>query len=139
MITYNHPLIGTADIAGVSRSIASIDVNDVVDDLNANLVDRKLSEIDKASVTRNLADVQTLALDLSKIALAQDADRDEQIKKVSLEIKRRECQVITLLQHDYRVSVKSLPSLKLLKVASLISVLFASINHANASECTLSL
>ena len=139
MITYNHPLIGTADIADVSRSIASVDVNDVVDNLNDSLVDRKLSEIDKASVTRNLTDIQTLALDLSKIALAQDANRDEQIKKVSLEIKRRECQVITLLQHDYRVSVKSLPSLKLLKVASLISVLFASINHANAGECTLSL
>ena len=107
-----------------------IDVNSVVDDLNDSLVDRKLSEIDKETVTRNLADVQTLALDLSKIALAQDTDRDEQIKKVSLEIKRRECQVITLLQHDYRVSVKSLPSLKLLKIASLISVLFASINRA---------
>lgn len=134
MITYDQPLIGTADIAGVSRSIAMIDVNSVVNDLNGSLVDRKLSEIDKETVTRNLADVQQLALDLSKIALAQDADRDEQIKKVSLEIKRRECQVITLLQHDYRVSVKSLPSLKLLKVASLISALFASVN-----ECTLSL
>lgn len=134
MITYDHPLIGTADIADLSRAIAMIDVHSVVDDLNDSLVDRKLSEIDKEVVTRNLADVQTLALDLSKIALTQDADRDEQIKKVSLEIKRRECQVITLLQHDYRVSVKSLPSLKLLKVASLISVLFASVN-----ECTLSL
>lgn len=134
MITYDHPLIGTANIADLSRAIAMIDVNSVVDDLTNSLVDRKLSEIDKETVTRNLTDVQTLALDLSKIALAQDADRDEQIKKVSLEIKRRECQVITLLQHDYRVSVKSLPSLKLLKVASLISVLFASVN-----ECTLSL
>lgn len=130
MITYDQPLIGTADVAEVSRSIASVDVTEVVDDLNANLVDRKLSEIDKETVTRNLADVQALALDLSKIALAQDADRDEQIKKVSLEIKRRECQVVTLLQHDYRVSVKALPSLKLLKVASLISLLFAAINHA---------
>ena len=130
MITYDQPLIGTADIADLSRAIAMIDVNSVVDDLNDSLVDRKLSEIDKETVTRNLADVQTLALDLSKIALAQDTDRDEQIKKVSLEIKRRECQVITLLQHDYRVSVKSLPSLKLLKIASLISVLFASINRA---------
>lgn len=139
MITYDQPLIGTADIADLSRAIAMIDVNSVVDDLTNSLVDRKLSEIDKETVTRNLTDVQTLALDLSKIALAQDIDRDEQIKKVSLEIKRRECQVITLIQHDYRVSVKSLPSLKLLKVASLISVLFASINHANAGECALSL
>ena len=139
MITYDQPLIGTADIADLSRAIAMIDVNSVVDDLNDSLVDRKLSKIDKETVTRNLTDVQRLALDLSKIALAQDTDRDEQIKKVSLEIKRRECQVITLLQHDYRVSVKSLPSLKLLKVASLISVLFASINHANAGECALSL
>lgn len=139
MITYDHTLIGTSDIADLSRAIAMTDVHSVVDDLNDSLVDRKLSEIDKETVTRNLADVQQLALDLSKIALAQDANRDEQIKKVSLEIKRRECQVITLLQHDYRVSVKSLPSLKLLKVASLISVLFASINRANAGECTLSL
>lgn len=134
MITYDHPLIGTADIVDLSRAIAMTDVHSVVDDLNNSLVDRKLSKIDKETVTRNLADVQTLALDLSKIALAQDADRDEQIKKVSLEVKRRECRVITLLQHDYRVSVTALPTLKLFNVASLISLLFASVN-----ECTLSL
>lgn len=130
MITYDQPLIGTADSADLSRSIAMIDVNSVVDDLNDSLVDRKLSKIDKETVTHNLADVQELALDLIKIALAQDAYRDEQIEKVSLEIKRRECQVITLLQHDYRVSLTALPNLKLFKVASLVSLLFASINQA---------
>lgn len=138
MTYYEQPVIGTVDIEGISQSIASVDTYNVISDLDISLADKRLSKKDKTSITRSLADIQQLALDLSRIALTQEADRDVQIERVSLAIKNREYNVIALLRRDYRVSVTSLPRLKLLDVASLISVLFASVNHANVNERALS-
>lgn len=134
MTYYEQPVIGTVDIEGISQSIASVDTYNVISDLDISLADKRLSKKDKTSITRSLADIQQLALDLSRIALTQEADRDVQIERVPLAIKNREYNVIALLRRDYRVSVTALPRLKLLDVASLISVLFASVNHANVNE-----
>lgn len=76
MTTREQPVIGTTDIDDISRSIASVDIHNVVDDLDASLADKRLSKKDKASITHSLADIQRLSLDLSKLALTQEADRD---------------------------------------------------------------
>lgn len=127
---YKNYFIGETDISGVSQCIMSMNSYEIVDNLNESLVDRELSANDKLRVEQSINNIQKLVPELCKFALSQDEDRRDRVMRLSLEIKRCESQIVTLLNHNYRVSLTALPNLKLFKVASLVSLLFASINQA---------
>ena len=120
--------VGSTDINDIAREIEATGANEIVDDLNFNLVDRKFIPTTKRFVVHHVSTIQRLSLELANVASDQVNDRDKLIKDLSLDIKFHECQIISLIQSDYQVSLKSPPYLKLLKLMSLVSGLFTAVN-----------
>ena len=122
--------IGLTDVNEIAREIEAMGATEIVDDLNSNLVDRKFIPTTERFVVHHVSTIQRLSLELANVASDRVNDRDKLIKDLSLDIKFHECQIISLIQSDYQVSLKSLPYLKLLKPMSLVSGLFAAVNLA---------